>query len=270
MAKFEPKNVERKWLLDVHSEEHLNLIESNRSKQHIFLDADTYMNDQSHKAALLAAGSLIKAVDCVMKDGFDNAFCAVRPPGHHAERNRPMGFCLFNNAAVGAVYARAAYGLDRICILDWDVHHGNGTQDIFYEDPDVLYVSTHQDPLYPGTGNASETGSGNAVGSNLNFPLPPRTSQDEFIALFEGRIASEILKFKPDLIIVSAGFDAHQDDPLSDMCMSSTGFAKLTRIVKDVAATVCSSRLISTLEGGYNLTALAESVHLHLSELLND
>jgi acetoin utilization deacetylase AcuC-like enzyme len=201
-----------------------------------------------------------------MNKKYRNAFCLIRPPGHHAESNRPMGFCLFNNVAIGARHAIQKYQLDRIAIIDWDVHHGNGTQEIFYDSPEVYYFSLHQFPLYPGTGRENERGINKGKDFTLNFPLPPNTKGDNYLQIFYERIAPELVKYKPQLIMLSAGFDAHKDDPLANMLLVENDYAELSRIVKQFAL-AGNTPIISALEGGYNLDALANSVYVHLSVL---
>ncbi len=234
------------------------------------LDGDTSISTRSYEAALLSAGAGLVAVDLVVDGNCDNAFCAVRPPGHHAEHDRAMGFCLFNNVAVAARYAQQVKGLERVFIFDWDVHHGNGSQHSFYSDPTVFYSSTHQYPFYPGTGAEDETGTGDGLGATLNFPMRPYASDDDYLGIVENRLIPSMQKFKPDLIIISAGFDAHQDDPLAQINLSSECFGKMTTLIRKAANELCAGRLISMLEGGYNLDALADSVHHHLQQLSAD
>jgi acetoin utilization deacetylase AcuC-like enzyme len=232
------------------------------------LDADTVISKDSYDAAILAAGAGLTAVDMVLDGEADNVFCAVRPPGHHAEKDRAMGFCLFNNVAIAARYAIRERDLNRVFIFDWDVHHGNGTQHSFYSDPSVFYSSVHQFPFYPGTGDKDETGSGDGLGTTLNFPLRAASGDAEYLELIENKLIPEMIKFKPDLVIISAGFDAHEDDPLGNMEVTTEGFGKMTELVKNAAQEICAGRLISMLEGGYNLQALSDSVQCHLKYLL--
>ncbi|HUJ80059.1 MAG TPA: histone deacetylase [Nitrospiria bacterium] len=234
-----------------------------------YLDADTGVSPGSWPAALAAVGGALSAVDEVMSGRVDNAFCAVRPPGHHAESGRAMGFCLFNNVAVAARYLRRHHRLGKVAIVDWDVHHGNGTQEIFYEDPTVFYVSTHQYPHYPGTGAETETGRGAGKGFTLNCPMPAGRDDDDYERIFTGTIIPALKRFGPDFILVSAGFDAHRDDPLAGMKVTEAGFGELTRLVRQLADEVCRGRFVSCLEGGYNLPALARSVEAHLVALLS-
>ena len=228
------------------------------------VDPDTVMSADSGEASLRAAGAMVAAVDAVMGGEAANAFCAVRPPGHHAESRRSMGFCLFNNVAVGALHAREALGADRVAVVDFDVHHGNGTQAIFESDPALFFASTHEFPLYPGTGRAEETGCGNVV----NVPLSPGSGSPEFRAGMEGGVFPALRAFSPDLILVSAGFDAHESDPLATLRLVEDDFAWVTERLCGIADEVCGGRLVATLEGGYDLEALAGSVAAHVGALM--
>ncbi len=228
------------------------------------IDADTFMSAGSREAALRAAGAVTAAVDAVMAGCIDNAFCAVRPPGHHAERTRPMGFCLFNNIAVGALHARARFGLDRVAVVDFDVHHGNGTQDIFFDDPNLFYASTHQFPLYPGTGLPSERG---VAGNVVNLPLEPGAGSIEFRAAFKEHILPALAGFEPQFIFISAGFDAHEADPLASLRLREEDFEWVTGELCTVAKRACGGRVVSSLEGGYDLDALARSATAHICAL---
>ena len=229
------------------------------------LDPDTAMSPGSGEAALRAVGAVTAAVDAVLAGEAANAFCAVRPPGHHAEPARAMGFCLFNSVAIGAEHARRAHGLRRIAVVDFDVHHGNGTQAFFAEDRDLLYASTHQYPLYPGTGAREETG----VAENLvNAPLPPGAGSDAFRAAIADRVLPALDAFAPELILVSAGFDAHADDPLAGLNLATEDYAWVTERLLDAAARHCGGRLVSSLEGGYDLDALAASAAAHVRALM--
>ena len=226
----------------------------------VALDGDTLMSAGSGEAALRAAGAMIAAVDLVLKNGAANAFCGVRPPGHHAESDMAMGFCLFNNVAIGAAHAVANHGLKRVAIVDFDVHHGNGTQHIFDRDPSVLYISTHQYPYYPGTGAAGEIGTGAGEGFTVNLPLESGSIDADFHHVFE-RVALPVLRqFAPDLILVSAGFDAHERDPLATMRATEGGFAAMTSALRHVADETCRGRLALVTEGGYDLKALEASL----------
>jgi acetoin utilization deacetylase AcuC-like enzyme len=228
------------------------------------LDADTVMSPGSGEAALRAAGAAVAAVDVVMAGESNNAFCAVRPPGHHAEAGQAMGFCLFNNVAVAAEQARAVHGLKRVAAVDFDVHHGNGTQHMFESDPNLFYGSTHQWPLYPGTGAAHETG----VGNICNVPLAPMSGGREFRAAFDEVILPALRRFQPELLLISAGFDAHEDDPLASLRLHEADYAWVTEALLEFANEHCGGRVVSTLEGGYDLDALAASAAAHVRALM--
>lgn len=228
------------------------------------IDADTTASPKSLEAALTAVGGAIAGVDAVLAGKADNVFLAARPPGHHAERDKAMGFCLFNHAAIAARHARKTHGLERIVIVDWDVHHGNGTQDIFREDPSVVYCSTHQMPLFPGTGAKGETGVGNIV----NAPLSPHDGSDHFREAFKSRVLPALEEARPDLIIISAGFDAHHRDPLAEINLVADDFDWATGKILDVAGRYCNNRVVSILEGGYDLVGLAESAAVHILRLM--
>lgn len=257
------------WMGRVHRPSHVQRIRDNiPSAGQSYLDPDTPISTLSYQVGQLAVEGTLTAADKVMAGAVAHVFCALRPPGHHAESNRAMGFCLFNNVAVCARYLQERYGLKKIAIVDWDVHHGNGTQQIFYEDPTVLYFSIHQFPLYPGTGTERETGTGAGEGYTLNCPLPPGKGDEQYVSVFEKILVPALKSFSPDFILVSAGFDAHREDPLAGMQVTEAGFGELTRIVKTSADALCQGRLVSCLEGGYNLGALALSVEQHLITLL--
>jgi acetoin utilization deacetylase AcuC-like enzyme len=231
------------------------------------LDPDTIVCSDSYTVALKAIAGTLAAADAVMQGQVSQVFCAVRPPGHHATPQRPMGFCLFNNVAILARYLQRQHGLDNILIIDWDVHHGNGTQAIFDDDPSVLYFSVHQYPFYPGTGATTETGHGRGQGFTMNVPLPAGSGDDTYIAVFERQLLPRALAYRPDCVLISAGFDAHYADPLAHMQVTEEGYRRLTQIVKEIATTCSQQRLISVLEGGYNLEALGRSVQAHVEEL---
>ncbi len=258
-----PVPATEKQLLAVHTPEQIDLIKKVSARGGGPLDevGDTHASARSYEAALLAAGGVVTAIDAVLTGKTNAAFCAVRPPGHHAERDRAMGFCLFNNVAIGARHAQQRHGIERVAILDWDVHHGNGTQHSFEDDPTVLYVSLHQYPFYPGTGARREQGIGRGEGYTLNFPLPAGTGENVYISIFEGEIVPSLERFRPGLLLISAGFDAHGNDPLANMALSEHSFKKLTDLVKRIAP------VVSVLEGGYDLDALALSVERHLHSL---
>jgi acetoin utilization deacetylase AcuC-like enzyme len=234
------------------------------------LDPDTVVSPASYTVALAAAGACASAVDAVLRGDDNNALCLVRPPGHHATPKRSMGFCLFNNIALAAHHALTAHALDRILIVDWDVHHGNGTQDIFYDEPRVLFFSIHRYGMgfYPGTGDADETGEGKGLGYTLNAPIRYGTSRKDYRGAYRNALEKAADKIKPQLVLVSAGFDAHARDPIGSLGLEVEDFVWLTQHVLDVAKTHCGGRLVSCLEGGYNLNVLAESVQAHLEELL--
>ena len=234
---------------------------------HDLSTGDTQIIPRSVDVALKAAGGLLNAVDAVVGRKAANAFCAVRPPGHHATPDRGMGFCLFNNVAIAARYARKKYGIDRVVIVDWDVHHGNGTQDIFYSDGSVFYFSTHQSPWYPGTGAANETGEGKGKGTTLNCPYPSGSGRKEILGAFQGKLAPAMRDFKPELVLISNGFDSRLGDPLGQFRLSDTDFADLTKVMLEIADHYCAGRLVSVLEGGYSLTGLGAGTAAHVETL---
>lgn len=231
----------------------------------IQIDPDTAVNEGSKEAAMRAAGALIAAVDAVLSGDATRAFCAVRPPGHHAEPDQSMGFCLFNNVAIGAGHARDAHGLERVAVVDFDVHHGNGTQAMFHGEPNLMFASTHQMPLYPGTGAATEQG----VAQNIvNAPLPPHAGSEDFRRTYRDIILPKLRAFGPELILISAGFDAHRDDPLAQMELVEEDYTWVTHELSAVAHDVCDGRIVSTLEGGYDLAALGRSAAAHVRALM--
>ena len=232
---------------------------------HVAIDADTVMSPASGQAALRAAGAVTAAVNAVIAGEADNAFCAVRPPGHHAEPRRAMGFCLFNNIAVGALRAREVHGLTRVAAIDFDVHHGNGTQARFADDPTLFYASTHQSPLYPGTGAASETGVGNIV----NAPLPPLAGSRQFRMAMSHKILPALDAFRPEMVLISAGFDAHRHDPLAQLLLEEADYTWATEQLLDIARRHAGGRVVATLEGGYDLPALAASAAAHVRALMS-
>ncbi len=268
LVPIEPRPATTGELSLVHEERHIGHIREVAEKGGGWLDSDTVMSPGSYTAALYAAGGVIRATEAVMAGEVGSAFALVRPPGHHATPGQAMGFCLFNNVAVAAKYALNNYGLGRLLIIDFDVHHGNGTQAAFYDDPRVLYVSTHQSFLYPGTGGIDEAGGGAARGTTVNIPLPAGCGDGEYQEVFGQVIVPVVGRFKPQLILVSAGYDAHWADELAMMRLSITGFAQIVRVIKQMADELCYERLIFSLEGGYNLTALSASVKATLDVLL--
>jgi acetoin utilization deacetylase AcuC-like enzyme len=269
LVRNEAPQASREALLRAHSAAHVDAILGVDIPEGRFarIDADTAMSSGSREAALRAAGAVTAAVDAVVAARVRNAFCAVRPPGHHAERDSAMGFCLFNNIAVGAMHARAIHGCARVAVVDFDVHHGNGTQDIFYNDPDLFYGSTHQSPFYPGTGSAAERG---VAGNVLNVPLPAGAGSEHFRSAFERLILPALLEFAPDFVFVSAGFDAHRADPLAQLRLEDDDFGWATRQICAIAARTCSGRVVSALEGGYDLDALARSSAAHVRALMEE
>lgn len=251
----------------VHKGDYIDYVRDLAAKGGGYLDGDTVVSKHSFEAATLAAGSGLEAVDKVLSGTIDRALLLVRPPGHHSLSYRGMGFCLFNNVALAARYALKK-GLKRIVILDWDVHHGNGTQDEFYKEKEVLFISIHQFPFYPGTGAIDETGEGEGKGYTLNVPLPRGSDDADYKKAFENTILPKIVEYEPELILVSAGFDAHKKDPLGGMELSSGMYEWMTEKITSIAGECCKGRVISFLEGGYSLPALAESVQLHAEVLL--
>jgi acetoin utilization deacetylase AcuC-like enzyme len=251
----------------VHSPEHVARVAATAKLSRFAFDADTPTSSGSYEAALRAAGGTLEVVDAVIAGRATNGFALVRPPGHHAVPDRAMGFCLFNNVALAAAHLRAKHGLERVMIVDWDVHHGNGTQDAFYEDPNVLFVSSHQFPFYPGTGSAFEVGRGAGEGFTLNVPLPGGCGDSEYVEAYLELVEPVAREFHPEFVLVSAGFDAHARDPLAEMEVTEEGFRRLARIVARVARDLCGNRLVAVLEGGYDLHGLATSVGAVIDEL---
>ena len=254
----------------IHTPEYISHVKSKAEKGGGWLDPETVVSPKSYEAALYAVGGLLVAVEAVMKDEVDNAFAIVRPPGHHAISDRAMGFCIFNNVAVAAKLALNKFSLNRVLIVDFDVHHGNGTQDAFYTDPKVLYFSTHQYPFYPGTGWMDEIGSGEGKGATVNFPMAAGWGDEEYLRAFEEVLVPLARRFQPQLILVSAGFDAHWADELAMMRVSIKGFAQMVMILKELAAELCQGRLVFTLEGGYNLQVIASSIKAVFDLLLGN
>lgn len=252
-------------LLRIHPQAHIDAIHAAAPTQgHAQLDADTWMSPGSIEAAYRGAGAVLKAVDMVMAGEVGNAFAAIRPPGHHAETQTPMGFCLFGNAALAAKHALEMHGLSRVAVVDFDVHHGNGTQDLLWNEAGALVVTSQQMPLWPGSGQPSERGAHDNI---LNIPLPPRSGGAEMRSAYEAQVFPRLRAFAPELIIISAGFDAHQDDPLAELNWSTEDFRWVTTQLCDLAAEICEGRVVSTLEGGYDLDALAASARAHVEEL---
>jgi len=266
LERREAPEADREDLLRVHSPRHVESILGAVPKTgHVGIDADTVLSPASGEAALRAAGAVVAAVDAVVAREGDNAFCAVRPPGHHAEPLQAMGFCLFNNAAIGALRARQVHGLARVAVIDFDVHHGNGTQAAFEMDGSLFYASTHQYPLYPGTGSAGETGVGNIV----NVPLRPMSGSGQFRLALTQRILPALDAFRPEFVVVSAGFDAHRDDPLAQLMLDEADYTWVTERLLEIAYRHAKGRLVATLEGGYDLPALAASAAAHVRVLMS-
>src|SRR3972149_297689 len=264
---IKPVGAGKEDILRVHSNYHYEFVVDSIKLGKTLLDGGgTFVVQDSLTPALLSAGAVIKAVDLVMDNSYNSVFSLMRPPGHHAESHRPMGFCIFNNIAIGAKYALNKYNLDRIAIVDWDVHHGNGTQEIFYNSSRVYFISLHQYPFYPGTGAEGERGNGEGSGYTLNFPLPAGTTGKKYLEIFNNKITKVLNDYDPRLLFISAGFDAHKDDPLANMELTENDFAEMTKVVKDFAGKK-NIKIISVLEGGYNLDALSASVYSHLKVL---
>ena len=260
-----PSKFNRSLLEITHNSDYIKFVEESFPKKGLsYLDGDTIVSPGSKEATSDAVGSIITAIDGVQNKEFKNAFCAVRPPGHHAEKNKAMGFCIYNNVAVGANYLINKYKLNKIAIIDFDVHHGNGTQDIFYDNEKVLYISTHQFPFYPGSGTEQEKGKHNNI---LNIPLPAGTTSEEYLNAFEF-VLKKINEFKPEFILLSAGFDAHKDDPLAQFQLESTDFYEITKRTLELSKLYCDGKVVSILEGGYDLLALQESSAMHVKALL--
>ncbi|MFI5377953.1 MAG: histone deacetylase [Tepidisphaerales bacterium] len=266
---IEPRDAGLEWLATIHSPQYVQRVKLACERGDALLDsADVPISKESYAVAVKAAGGVLSAVDAVMDRKAANAFCAVRPPGHHALADRAMGFCIFDNIAVAARYIQKKHKLAKVLIVDWDVHHGNGTQAAFYDDPTVFYFSIHRSPFYPGSGAAMEKGRGKGEGFTLNVPMAQGAGDADYIAAVKGKLIPAANAFKPDFVLVSAGFDAHEDDPLGGMKLTSRGYAELTRIVKEIAREHCAGRLVSVLEGGYDLRGLATSVEAHIRVLM--
>ena len=260
-----PTEFDQSFLINTHSLEYINQVTSSfPTKGLAFLDGDTVVSPGSKEATKDAVGSIITAIEGVQNEEFKNAFCAVRPPGHHAEKEKAMGFCIYNNVAVGANYLIEKYKYNKIAIIDFDVHHGNGTQDIFYNNEKVLYISTHQYPYYPGSGSEKEKGSFNNI---LNIPLEAGTTAEEFLNAYE-LVLKKLKEFKPEFVLFSAGFDAHIDDPLAQLRLNSKDFYQLTKRTLEISKSFCNGKVVSILEGGYDLKALQESSKRHVDALI--
>ncbi|MBI4417306.1 MAG: histone deacetylase [Ignavibacteriales bacterium] len=268
LVHLQPQHARTEHVMLAHPEQYITEVARACSSGITMLDQDTRICRDSYDVALLAVGAVVEAVEQVVKGKLTSAFCAVRPPGHHAETARAMGFCLFNNAAIAAKYARKSLGVNRVAIVDWDVHHGNGTQEIFYQDPTVLYISLHQYPFYPGTGSETETGNSDGKGLTLNCPMKAGSGEEEYLQAFNTKILPTIGNFKPELLIISAGFDAHRNDPLAGINLTEETFGTMTSLLKDVAEKHTGGKIVSVLEGGYDLNATAKSVEIHLDRMI--
>lgn len=264
LSLIEPGPAGEEDILLIHSREHLETIKSAWDKGFTSLTPDTPISEESFRIAMLAVGGVLAGIDRIMAGEIRNGMALVRPPGHHATPEHAMGFCLFNNVAIGARYLQKKHNIERVLIVDWDLHHGNGTQEAFYDDPSVLYFSTHQYPHYPGTGSTHEKGEGKGKGFTVNVPMRAGTGPEEFIKKFGDALFERALEFSPDFILISAGFDAHKDDPLGELLLTEDSYREMTQIVLEIADKRGRGRVLSSLEGGYNLTALARSVEAHL------
>ena len=260
-----PTKFDQSFLINTHSSEYIDLVSKSFPKNGlVFLDGDTVVSPGSKDATKDAVGSIITAIDGVQNKDFKNAFCAVRPPGHHAEKDKAMGFCIYNNVAVGTNYLIEKYKYNKVAIIDFDVHHGNGTQDIFYNNEKVLYISTHQYPYYPGSGSEKEKGKFNNV---FNIPLEAGTTAEEYLNAYE-HVLKKLKEFKPEFLLFSAGFDAHIDDPLAQLRLNAEDFYQLTKRTLDVVKSFCNGNVVSILEGGYDLKALQDSTQRHVDALI--
>jgi len=271
LSNLTPRKVSLEWIKTVHQKEYIEIVRRDveSGAQHLSTHSgNTVICKSSFEVALWAVGGVLSACDAVMEGKTRNAFCAIRPPGHHATPNRGMGFCLFNNVAVAARYLQKRHKIGKVLIIDWDVHHGNGTQDIFYEDGSVFFFSTHQWPWYPWSGRAEETGDGEGRGATLNVPLPAGSGDQELLRAFENQLRPRMDLFKPDFVLISAGFDSRNSDPLGRFRVTDDGFRKLTQVVLDIAKDHARGRLVSVLEGGYSLKGLPLAVSAHLETLL--
>jgi acetoin utilization deacetylase AcuC-like enzyme len=269
LSHLRPEHAAPEWIHAIHPERYTSMIKSRcRVGEHMLDEGDTRVSKDSYDVALLAAGAVLLGVDEVMTGRLDRAFCAVRPPGHHAGISTVMGFCLLNNVAIGARYAQLRHNAKRVAIVDWDVHHGNGTQEIFYEDNTVLYISLHQFPYYPGTGSTAERGAGPGEEFTLNCPMGAGSVEKDYLDAFQAHIRPALQSFQPELLLISAGFDAHKDDPLAGINLTDASFARMTDLLLGVTRECCEGRVVSVLEGGYNLQALSLSVSAHLNAML--
>jgi len=255
-----PRKATRKEVELIHTSEYYDFIFNTAGKSYTYIDPDTRTSEKSFEASLYAVGGVLDGIDRIMNGEFRNVFALIRPPGHHAEKHMGKGFCIFNNIAIGAMYALERFSLEKVLIVDWDLHHGNGTQNSFYEDPRVLYFSVHQFPYYPGTGEVTETGSGKGKGFNINVPLSAGAGDVEYITIFNHILLPVAKLFRPQLVLVSAGFDAYFKDPLGGMRVTPQGFSYLTEVVRSIAENFCGGKLLLALEGGYDLEGLNSCV----------
>jgi acetoin utilization deacetylase AcuC-like enzyme len=267
ITRLEPRPATPEEIALIHDPSYIGRVAATAEKNSFAFDADTPVSAQSYATALLATGGLLAVLEAIMNREVDNGFALVRPPGHHAERNRAMGFCLFNSAAIGAQYLRAKFALKRILVMDWDLHHGNGTQHSFYDDPGILYLSTHQYPYYPGTGAVDEVGRGQGEGYTVNLPIPAGWGDREYQELFQGVIDPICRQFDPEFVLISAGFDAHSRDPLGGLEVTEEGFSVMARVLLRIARDHAQGRCAAILEGGYDLQGLQQSVARVLDEM---
>jgi len=273
MAPITPEYADEGDVLAVHDRKYLNRLEMACRRGDLTLDSgDTYLNRHSYNVALLSAGGAIAGAKAVAEGAAERAFCAIRPPGHHASRDIGMGFCLLNNVAIAAKYLQARHDVGKVLIVDWDVHHGNGTQNVFLEDPSVFFFSIHEHPtfIYPGTGRRWEIGKGKGEGTTLNVPMSPGSGDEEYRVAFEQTLLPAAERFRPEFILVSAGFDAHIDDPLADIRLTYEGYRFMTRAVVGMAERFCGGKLVSVLEGGYEISSLTSCIEIHVRELLGE
>ncbi len=267
---IEPREAAHKEIEMIHSPSYVKFIASTAGQRCVYLDPDTSTSPETYEIAKLAVGGVCNAIDSVFNGEVDNAFAFIRPPGHHAEKDTAAGFCVFNNIAIGAMHAISKYGLKRILIVDWDLHHGNGTQHSFYRDPRILYFSTHQYPYYPGTGSLQEFGQGEGEGYTINVPLREGAGDSAFVKIYRRILQPVALEFKPELVLLSAGFDTHFQDPLGGMRVTPEGFAAMARLLLNIAETCCQGRFAAALEGGYHIAGLTRSVKAVLEEMLDE
>jgi acetoin utilization deacetylase AcuC-like enzyme len=269
-TEIEPREATHDEIATVHSSSYINFVASTAGQDFVMLDPDTATSPETYQIAKLAVGGVCNAIDCVVSGEVDNAFAFVRPPGHHAERDAAAGFCIFNNVAIGAMHAILKHDMKKVLIVDWDLHHGNGTQHIFYNDPRVLYFSTHQYPYYPGTGGIEEIGCGQGEGYTINVPLRGGARDEDFVKIFRRILEPVALEFDPEIVLLSAGFDIYYQDPLGGMRVRPEGFAAMARILLNIAEACCQGRFVAVLEGGYHIQGLTKSVKAVLEEMLDE